>query len=341
MTNEFTRLVENIDKHERFLLLSHVDPDGDAIGSLIALLLLLRRKGKKALAYDRDGVPEIYRFLKRSDQIVSTIPPSERFDVAIFLECPTLQRAGDECAPLLAKVPLWINIDHHMENSGYGHINIIDPGLCAIGQVVFDLFAAMQEPVDPASAEAIYAAIMTDTGSYKYANTTPRAHEISARLIEQGVNPHEIYQEIYENVNTSAALIAARAHSTLEIEDGVSCITITRAMLEETGAKPEDTHDIISLGRGIKDVEVALLFRETEGGVKVSLRSRNHVNVNKIAVRFGGGGHLRAAGCTLEGDMKQAKEKIFAAVRGVLAEARKAETRKAKAHGAETDANER
>ncbi len=325
MTNEFTQLVEHIDRHESFLLLSHIDPDGDAIGSLIALQLLLRRKGKEVVAYDRDGVPEIYRFLKGSDQIVSTISSSERFDVAVFLECPTPQRAGEECQPLLANIPVWINIDHHMENSAYGHLNMIDAELCAIAQVLFDLFAAMNEPVDPIAAEAIYAAIMTDTGSYKFGNTTPRAHEISARLIEQGVNPYEMYQKIYENVETSAALIAARAHSTLEIDDGISCITITRAMLDETGATAEDTHDIISLGRGIKGVEVALLFRETENGVKVSLRSRNRVNVNKIAVGFGGGGHLRAAGCTIKGDMKQAKEQIYAAVRKALADARRAE----------------
>jgi phosphoesterase RecJ-like protein len=137
-------------------------------------------------------------------------------------------------------------------------------------------------------------------------------------------------------MDTSAALIAARAHSTLEVDDGISCITITRAMLEETGATPEDTHDIISLGRGIKGVEVALLFRETEDGVKVSLRSRNRVNVNKIAAGFGGGGHLRAAGCTIKGDMKQAREQVVAAVREALAKARRAE-----AHGAEADANER
>ncbi|UCD57021.1 MAG: bifunctional oligoribonuclease/PAP phosphatase NrnA, partial [Candidatus Hydrogenedentota bacterium] len=291
MTSEFTHLVETIEQHHSFLLLSHVDPDGDAIGSLIALLLLLERKGKRAVAYEQDGVPEIYRFLRCSDRIVSAIPPSEHFDVAMFLECPDVQRAGSESAPFIAKIPLWVNIDHHMENSRFGHLNIIESELSAVGEVIFDLFRAMGEPIDMTVAEALYTAIMTDTGSYKYTNTTPRAHEISAQLIKAGVNPYDMYQEIYENVSASAAMIAARAHSTLEVDDGVSCITITRAMLEQTGATAEDTHDIVNFGRGIKDVEVALLFRETDNGIKVSLRSRNYVNVSKIAVRFGGGGH--------------------------------------------------
>ena len=321
MTNEFRRLIEIIEEHESFLLLSHIDPDGDAIGSLIAFLVLLERRGKKAVAYDRDEVPEIYRFLKCSDR-VSTSPQSPApFDVAIFLECPRVDRCGSSCASIIEKIPLWVNIDHHMENTRFGHLNIIDSELSAVGEFIFGLFEAIGEPIDTAVAEALYAAIMTDTGSFKYSNTTSRAHEIAARLIELGVEPYEMYRRIFENVSRSAAMITARAHSTLEIEDRISCITITQAMFEETGAAAEDTHDIVSLGKPIKDVEVALLFRETGTGVKVSLRSKNHVDVNKIAVGFGGGGHLRAAGCVLETNMERAKEQVLAAVRKALREA--------------------
>jgi phosphoesterase RecJ-like protein len=320
MTNEFGRLIEIIEQNQSFLLLSHIDPDGDAIGSLIAMLTLLERRGKKVVAYDRDEVPEIYRFLKCSDRISTTIPSSEAFDVAIFLECPRADRSGSNCVPVINQIPLWVNIDHHVENSRFGHLNIIDPGLSAVGEIIYELFGAMREPIDMVVAEAVYAAIMTDTGSFKYSNTTARAHEISSQLIELGVSPYDMYQNIYENVSPSAAMITARAHSTLEIDGRISCITITRAMLEETGATAEDTHDIVSLGKPIKDVEVALLFRETGNGVKVSLRSKNYLDVNRIAVQFGGGGHLRAAGCILATDMAQAKEKVFAAVRKALRE---------------------
>ena len=322
MTNEFKELVDVIERHDSFLLLSHIDPDGDAIGSLIALLLLLRRRGKKAIAFDRDGVPEIYRFLKCSDQITTTVSPSERFDVAIFLECPTVQRAGEGCASVVEKIPFWVNIDHHMENARFGHLNIVDPELCAVAEIVFDLFNAMREPIDIVVGEALYVAIMTDTGSFKYPNTTPRAHETSARLLRLGIGPHGMYQKIYENLSVPAALINARAHSTLEIDDSISCITITRAMLKETGATAEDTHDIVNLGRNISSVEVALLFRETDNGIKVSLRSKTSLKVNEIAVQFGGGGHLRAAGCTIKGSMEQAKKQVFEAVRKALKEAR-------------------
>lgn len=323
MRNEFKELVQVIERHNSFLLLSHIDPDGDAIGSLIALLLLLERKGKKAIAFDQDGVPEIYRFLKCSDRITTAIPPSARFDVAIFLECPTVQRAGEGCASIIEKIPFWVNIDHHMENARFGHLNIVDPKLCAVAEIVFDLFNAMGEPIDLVVGEALYAAIMTDTGSFKYPNTTPRAHETSAQLLQLGINPHDTYQKIYENLSVPAALVTARAHSTLEIADSISCITITRAMLREAGATAEDTHDIVNLGRNIRSVEVALLFRETDNGIKVSLRSKTFLNVNEIAVQFGGGGHLRAAGCTIKGSMEEAKKLVFAAVRKALKEARK------------------
>jgi phosphoesterase RecJ-like protein len=321
MTNEISRLLEIIETHHSFLLLSHVDPDGDAIGSSIALSLLLERKGKKVVAYDQDGVPEFYRFLKGSDRIVSVIPPSGHFEVAVFLECPDVRRAGPACSPFIEKIPIWVNIDHHMENSRFGHLNIIDENLSALGETLFDLFGTLKEPMDMAVAEALYAAIMTDTGSFKYVNTTPHAHEISAQLIRLGIDPYRIYEEIYENLSAPAALIAARAHSTLEIDNRISCITLTLDMFKETGATADDTHEIVNLGRNIKDVEVALLFRETANGVKVSLRSKRHVNVNEIAVKFGGGGHLRAAGCTIEANMKHAKEMVFAAVRKALKEA--------------------
>ncbi|MBI5118096.1 bifunctional oligoribonuclease/PAP phosphatase NrnA [Candidatus Poribacteria bacterium] len=321
MTNEISHLLEIIETHRSFLLLSHVDPDGDAIGSLIAFALLIERKGKKAVAYDQDGVPEIYRFLKGCDRIVSVIPPAEHFEVAVFLECPDVRRAGTACSPFIEKIPLWVNIDHHMENSRFGHLNIIDENLSALGETLFDLYRESKEPMDSAVAEALYAAIMTDTGSFKYINTTPRAHEISAQLIRLGINPYRMYEEIFETLSRPAALIAARAHSTLEIDNGISCITITLDMFKETGSTADDTQEIVNLGRNIKDVEVALLFRETANGVKVSLRSKHNVNVNEIAVKFGGGGHLRAAGCTIEADMKHAKEMIFAAVRKALQEA--------------------
>jgi phosphoesterase RecJ-like protein len=321
MNDQLSPLIDAIERHESFLLLSHIDPDGDAIGALIALLLLLERKGKRAVAYDRDGVPRIYRFLRGSNRILSTPPSSDTFDVAIFLECPNTGRAGAECGQVIKSIPLWVNLDHHADNAGYGHVNIIRPELSAVSEIIYMVYELMDEPLDAVVATALYTGIMTDTGSYKYSNTSPECHVISARLLEFGIKPYEIYQEVYEKLSVPAALIAARAHGTLEVEDGISCITVTRRMLEETGATPEDTHDVVSYGRAIENVEVALLFRETENDIKVSLRSTQRINVNKIAVGFNGGGHLRAAGCNIKGTMEEVKAKVFAAVRQALAEA--------------------
>jgi phosphoesterase RecJ-like protein len=314
MRNDLRQLARALDKHDQFLLVSHIDPDGDAIGSLIALSALLEGKGKRRVAFDQDGVPEIYAFLAGSEKIKSSVETADGFDAAIFIECPNAERAGKKIAGILERIPLWINIDHHIDNTSFGHLNLVEPELSAIGELVYELFVFMKEPIDQEVAEAIYTAIMTDTGSFRFPNTTRRTHIIASELLALGVKPHEIYQNIYESMSVPAALINAKAHGTLEVRDGISCITITRSMLREAGATAEDTHDIVNFGRSIRDVEVALLFREAEGGVKVSLRSKSFVNVNEIALQFGGGGHLRAAGCTVEGDMEQAKRLIFAAV---------------------------
>jgi len=322
MKNELQPLIEVIENNESFLLLSHVDPDGDAIGSLIAMLLLLESKGKKAVAYDRDSVPGIYRFLRGAHRVTSSVPASEEFDVAIFLECPNPGRAGADCERLLESIPVWINIDHHSVNDRFGKINIIKPELSAVGEIIYILFETMGEPVDEVSAEALYTAIMTDTGSFKYSNTSPQSHEISAKLIElAGIKPYEVYQEVYEKLSVPAALIAARAYNTLEVEDGMCRITITRKMLEETGATAEDTHDIVSFGRRLANIEVAMLFRETETDIKVSMRSKKRIDVSKIAAAFGGGGHRKAAGCNIVGSMEEVKEEVSSAVRKALAEA--------------------
>ncbi len=318
MRNDLKKLAEAIEKYDRFLLVSHVDPDGDAIGSLIALQSLLERKGKKAVALDYDGVPEIYSFLEGSERIQTEIAASEKFDAVVFVECPKVARAGEKFLDIFEAIPVWLNIDHHVDNSGFGHLNVINAKLSAIGELIYDLFLFMNEPIDKKTAEALYTAIMTDTGSFRFPNTTSRAHIICSELLQLGVKPDRIYQSIYENISPAAALIAARAHGTLEIQDGISCITITRAMLDETGATAEDTQDIVNFARNIHGVNIALLFREVNGGVKVSLRSKALVNVNEIAAQFGGGGHVRAAGCTIHSDMEEAKRLIYAAVRQAM-----------------------
>ena len=330
MIDELKPLIESIERNNSFFLVSHIDPDGDAIGSLIAVAELLERKGKKVVAYDRDGVPEIYRFLKGAGRVVSTLPEggSEKgdFDVAIFLECPNTTRAGAECLEFVEGIPEWINLDHHHENAQFGRINIVKTELCAVGEMIYELYQAMDEPISEVVAEALYTAIMTDTGSYKYSNTSARCHDISARLIELGARPYNVYQEVFERLSPQAALISARAHATLEIEDKIACITVTRKMLEEVGATAEDTHDVVSYGRAIAGVEVALLFRETESDIKVSLRAKNNIDVSKIAGVFDGGGHKKAAGCNIKGTMEEVKAKIFAAVRKALAEKENGET---------------
>ncbi len=293
-------LVEMLRRGQRFLLTSHANPDGDAIGSTVAAARLLRQLGKAGTVWLRDPVPRIYRAVPGSERIhVGEEPPASfpgLFDAAIVMECPSTDRTGLEEA--LAELPL-ANIDHHLGNELYGQVNWVDTAAPAVGEMVFRLARRMKLAIDRDAANALYLTLVTDTGGFRFSNTTAAAFDAAAVLVREGAAPETISKWLYESQPESVLRLVGEVLRTLELhaEKRVATVWLTREMVERAGAEPGDSEGLIDYPRSIAGVEAVAMFRQLDdGGYKVSLRSRGEVNVERIARGLGGGGHRNAAG---------------------------------------------
>ena len=303
------------------LLLNHVSPDGDCLGSTLALARVLRARGQRAVVASSDGVPEMYRFLPGAEQVVSALPADLAFDVAVFMECSTPDRAGVLAARAVG-VPLWINIDHHVSNGGYGDLVLYEPEAAAVGELVMPIARAIG-PVDGETATCLLTALLTDTGSFRYASVTPRTLRIAADLVEAGASPAHVFTQVYENRPAAALRLLGMALGRLEISaDGrIAWTAVTQEMLRASGASMEESEGIVGTLRAIGGVQVALLFKEEPDGIKVSMRGGAGVRTNVIAERFGGGGHPAAAGFTAPAPLPDVVRRTIEAVQRELAAA--------------------
>ncbi len=284
----------------RVVVTSHVNPDGDAVGSSIGMARLLRRMGKSVVIWLRDPPPRLYLPLPGVDRIhVGEEPPAafpDSFDLAVVLECPSLDRCGLENE--LSRLPL-LNIDHHLGNQNYGAVNWIDTASPAAGEMVFRIAGGLHAEIDVDTANALYLALFTDTGGFRFGNATPQAFEAAAALVRAGAEPATVACWLYESQPLAGILLHGELTRTIELHDGgqVATAWLRREMIERTGAGPGDSEGLIDLPRSIAGVEAVALFRELEdGGFKVSLRSRGDIDVEKVARKHGGGGHHNAAG---------------------------------------------
>ncbi len=287
------------------LVVCHVDPDGDCLGSALALALALSRLGVPAAVGSADGVPEPFRTLPGASRVVTT-PPAEPVDAAVAVECSSADRAG-AFAAALARARVLINVDHHLSNAGYGHLVYLDPAAAAVGEMVAEIVRALGVPLDREIAQALLTAVVTDTGAFRYANTTPRTLRLAADLMEAGASVAEIVDRVYESRTAAGLRLLGLALAGLQLSaDGrVAWTTVTPAMLQQAGASPEETTGIVGLLRQIRGVKVALLFEQTPDGVRVGIRSRDGVRSHVIAEAFGGGGHQGAAGFTAPGPLAE------------------------------------
>jgi phosphoesterase RecJ-like protein len=288
------------------LLLNHVSPDGDSLGSTLALARALWARGQQATVGSADGVPAVYRFLPGSDRVVADLPPDARVDAVVFMECSTPERAG----PLVARAagaPLWINIDHHLSNSGYGDLVLHDPAAAAVGELVYPIVRALVPSLDPKTATCLMTALLTDTGSFRYPSVTPKTLAIAAELVAAGASPADVYTQVYENRPAAALRLLGMALARLVVsEDGrVAWTAVTQEMLRASGATMEESEGIVGSLRSIAGVHVAVLFKEEPDGIRVSLRARGGVQAHVIAEAFGGGGHAAAAGFTASGPLDE------------------------------------
>ncbi|MFH1437759.1 MAG: DHH family phosphoesterase [Pseudomonadota bacterium] len=295
---EVTRLMASAGT---FLVMSHRNPDGDAIGSALAVRHLLEAQGKKATVWVPDEVPSCYRFLPGAHEIVRSLPAAEAFDATIVVDTadPALLA---EPVPLRETSGTVAIIDHHATGKAWGDIYLNIPA-AAVGEIIFDLARAMSAELNLAFAECVYVAVMTDTGSFHYSSTTPKVMRLAAECLELGVLPWKMALNVYETFPQGRLGLLSDVLSTLEVDLGGRFATVTASldMLARRGLGPDALEDFVNFPRGIEGVQVAALIRERDdGAVRVSLRSRGRVDVSLVALRFGGGGHHAAAGCTFK-----------------------------------------
>ena len=309
------KLKEAIRKHKSFLITSHINAEGDSIGSQLAMHALLKALGKKSFILNECKPLKQYKFLPYINKIGTNLKKADSYDAVIVLDCPVLSRTGEVTKVLDSRKPI-INIDHHISNSYFGDINWVDADASSCGEMMYNLYHAFKEKISRNVALLLYAAISTDTGSFGYENTKARTHLIVNELIKKGLKPVKIYSRIYETKSLSEIKLLQRALATLKQTHGgkVAHLYVSKKMLLISGCNPGATEGFINYPRSIEDVELAVLFLENPYKAKhiqVSFRSKGKISVNKLAARFGGGGHKNAAGCVIKGTLNQAIEKVL------------------------------
>ncbi|MBU1712825.1 MAG: DHH family phosphoesterase [Proteobacteria bacterium] len=303
------------------LLASHTNPDGDAIGSLLALGIALDWLDKKIFLFNESPIPAVYRFLPFIERIEHEIPATLEFDTAVILDCGNIQRIG-KGSPAACRIPVILNIDHHITNNNFGTCQLVDTKACSTAEIVYRTIKKMEIPINSAIATSIYTGILTDTGSFRFSNTNKSAFAICEEMIGCGVNPYEVAQHVYGTYSLGRIRLLNLALDSIEISTNgkLSMMTITQEMIYETGTNSEDIDGLINYAKRIEDVKVAALIQEQKTdsnqstGLKtfhVSLRSDGTFDVSAIASAFGGGGHSSAAGFNIETTLEALKTQII------------------------------
>jgi bifunctional oligoribonuclease and PAP phosphatase NrnA len=303
------RVCEALLRYHRIVITSHVRPDGDSIGSSLALAWALRERGIDARVVHRDPpTPQLAEFPGTSDiEVGSAIPQGT--EAVVVLECGDLSRTG---LSGFDGLPI-VNIDHHPGNTGYGDVHWFDGTAAALGEVIFDIITELGVPISPQMATQLFVAVVTDTGSFKYPGVSPRTFFTSARLLEAGADPVSVARKLYDSHSLARLRLQGAVLQTLEVEqDGrVALLTVTDAMLAAAGSAPEETDGLINLPLTVKSIQAVACFKEAgDGHWRVSLRSKGDIDVGQVARGFGGGGHRNASGCTLQGPLDSVRERI-------------------------------
>lgn len=310
-------ILDLIKEHERFALTTHVSPEGDAIGSALALRLILRRLGKEALIVMQDPVPPSLKFLKGAEGIRGPRGLPEGFDPEVWfvLDCASFERVGEQVKWLIerSRRPV-INIDHHVSNPGFGQVNYLRQA-AATAQLIFQLALALKLS-DPEIATALYAGLVADTDAFRNANTDARALRDAAALLEQGARAHEVIINLYERRTPGELRLLGHALLHARFAGEIVWTELPLEVFAQLGALPHETEHLVDELRTAEGVKVAVLFKELEGGrVKVSFRAKAGLKVNELAESFGGGGHEEAAGCLLNGELAEVERLVLEELR--------------------------
>lgn len=308
-------ILEVIRDGERFLVCSHSRPDGDAVGSMLAMGILLEQMGKRADLLSADRVPVVYRALPRASKIEKALRVHGPYDAVILLECDGVERTRLQGLEKFFQV----NIDHHASGVEFADLNWIDHEAACVGEMVYRLFKAAGIPLTNEAAQCIYTTVLTDTGGFIYGGTRASTFELARNLTLAGADPIKIAQQVYFSTPMSKLLLLGAALKNLHREGRLAWLWISHEDMVRSCAVEEDCEGIVNYALSIAEVEAAVFLRELEEkGIRVSLRGKGRINVAAIAERLGGGGHENAAGCTLDGPLTRAKEQIIRELKAAL-----------------------
>ncbi|HPQ81292.1 MAG TPA: bifunctional oligoribonuclease/PAP phosphatase NrnA [bacterium] len=320
--NEYESFIGMLKKGESFVVASHYSPDGDAIGSTIAMGMLLSKLGKKATLYNRDGVPANLSFLPNANLVSSSVDFSKSYDMAIMVDCGQRKRISDEFAGSKGFSSV-VCVDHHLLDDCEADVTLLDSAAASTGEVVLRLMRRAGFEPDSGFAQCIYTTLVVDTGFFKYSSTTAESFALASDLVRAGANPWNVSKHLEESHPACRMKLLALSLASLDIsqEGRYASMDVTQGMLSKAGATMELSDEFATYPRAIEGVEVSALFREMEDGrTKVSMRSKDFVDVAALARTFGGGGHVRAAGFRVKGSVGETKARVAAAVSKVLAE---------------------
>ncbi|MDZ7640499.1 MAG: bifunctional oligoribonuclease/PAP phosphatase NrnA [Desulfurivibrio sp.] len=317
-SRELESITETIAGAENILLLTHIHPDADALGSQLGLGNILSGLGKGVYLYGEAPVSHLYDFLPGAAEIRCELPELSTFDCAVALDCGDAYRLGERLETLLAVKPLAV-IDHHAGHRDFGDLRWVDPHRAATGEMVYDLALALGGGITPAAAYCLYTAIVADTGSFKYSSTTAETFRVARELVNKGVNPAEVAGKLFDNFTLPRLRLFQRVLTTLSLhaEERIAMISAPRQFFDETGAASEDTEGLVNYPRSLSSVRVAAFLKEAEPGmISVSLRSKgDDCDVSMVANAFGGGGHRNAAGFKRrDSDLEQLRAELLAAL---------------------------
>lgn len=312
MNSCYSDLLRLINNSSSISIVSHINPDGDNLGSLLGFGLSLIAYGKSVDLVEPDIIPEDYRFLPGIEKLSGYGEQRENIDLLIVLDSSDPTRLGDN-EHLINSAKVVVNIDHHISNSQFGDLNIIDTKASSTGEIVFIAIEKLKLPMDDKIATCIYTAISTDTGRFSYQSVTQETHRIAAKLYELGIDGYDINRNLYQNRSLKRTRLFAIALSEMKLlfDGRVAVVTVTQKMLEDSGASMEDTEGIVEFLRDTDSVEAACLLKEIKTEVvKASIRTKETIDANAICSAFGGGGHIRASGCTLNADTTEAEKLV-------------------------------
>ncbi len=311
-------VVSLLQEKRSFIITGHVNPEGDAIGSGMALALALRDMGKKAEVINIDPIPQQLLFLPHEGLFSQQKTVPQPADALVVVDSGSFERTG-YASPL--SIPTIVNIDHHITNPSFGDINWVLPTAMATGEMIYDLLKAMGARITSPIATCIYTALITETGSFRYVNTSSRALQIAGEMIEAGADPFRIASALFEANPPGRLKLLGEVLTTMKVsaDERIAWIQVTQAQLRKTGTTLEDTEDFVTYPRSIERVEVAVFFREVSPKqYKISFRSQGKVDVALLAKRWGGGGHMYAAGCTRLGPWEEVRDAILASVQEAI-----------------------